>query len=129
LREGGVGGRSWGGGGGGGGEGECGFYGFRGKTNALLRSYLRDRYQRVLIKNSSFNTTTFSEWGKIKHGVPQGSTFCPLFFLLYINDLPNIKAAPSKRILFADHTNIIITNPTPSKYKEDINNIIDIIND
>jgi len=48
----------------------CEFYGFRGKTNALLRSYLSDRYQRVLINNSSSNTTTFSEWGKIKPGVP-----------------------------------------------------------
>jgi len=31
----------------------CEFYRFRGKTNALLRSYLSDRYQRVLINNSS----------------------------------------------------------------------------
>jgi len=52
-----------------------------------------------------------------------------LFFLLYINDLPNIIADPSKWILFADDTSIIITNPSPSKYKEDINNIIVKIND
>jgi len=29
----------------------------------------------------------------------------------------------------ADDTSIIITNPSPSKFKEDINNIIDNIND
>jgi len=52
-----------------------------------------------------------------------------LFFLIYINDLPNIIADPSKLILFADDTSIIITNPSPSKFKEDINNIIDNIND
>jgi len=52
----------------------------------------------------------------------------PLFFLLYINDLPNIIADPSKPVLFADDTGIIITNPSPSKFKEDINNIIDDIN-
>jgi hypothetical protein len=52
-----------------------------------------------------------------------------LFFLIYINDLPNIIAHPSKLIPFADDTNIIITNPGPSKFKEDINNIIDNIND
>jgi len=41
----------------------------------------------------------------------------------------NIVAEPSKPILFADDTSIIITNPSSSKFKEDINNIIDNIND
>jgi len=50
-------------------------------------------------------------------------------FLIYTNDLPNIIADPSKPILFADDTSIIIANPSPSKFKEDINNIIDNIND
>ena len=105
------------------------FYGFRGKTDALLRSYLSDRYQRVIVNNIFSNITTFSEWGKIKHGVPQGSILVPLFFLLYINDLMNITTAPSKPALFADYTSIIIANPSPSKFKEDINNITDNIND
>ena len=43
---------------------KCEFYGFRGKTNALLWSHLSDRYQRVLINNSSSNTTTFFRMGK-----------------------------------------------------------------
>ena len=103
---------------------KCEFYGFRGKTNALLRSLLGDRYQRVLINNSTSNTT-FSERGKIKHGVPQVSILGLLFFLIYINDLPNIIADPSKPFLFTDDTTIIITNRSPSKFKEDINNIID----
>ena len=79
---------------------------------------------------SSFNTT-FSEWGKIKHGIPQGSILGPLFFLIYINDLPNMSiiADPLKPILFADDTSIIITDPSPSKFKEDINNIVDNKND
>jgi len=108
---------------------KCDCYGFRGKTNALLRSYLSDRYHRLLINNSSSNNTTFPEWDKIKHGVPQGSILGPLFFLIYINDLLNIIADPSRPVLFADDTSIIITNPSPSKFKEDINNIIDNIND
>ena len=46
-----------------------------------------------------------------------------------MNDLLNTIADPLKPILFADDTSIIITNPSPSKFKEDINNIIDNIND
>jgi len=89
---------------------KCEFYGFRDRTNTLLRAYLSDRYQRVLIDNTFSNNTTFSEWGKLKHGVPQGSVLGPLFFLLYINDLPNIITDLPKLVLFADDTNIIV-NP------------------
>jgi len=49
--------------------------------------------------------------------------------LIYINDLPNITADLLKPVVFADDTSIIITNPSPSKFKEDINNIIDNIKD
>jgi hypothetical protein len=71
----------------------------------------------------------FSEWGKIKHGVPQGPILRPLFFLLYINDLPNIIADPLKPVMFADDTSVIIVNLSPSEFKKDINNIIDDTND
>ena len=47
-----------------------------------------------------------------------------------MNGLLNIIAYPSKEIPFADDTSIIIiTNPSPWKFKEDIYNIIDNIND
>jgi len=52
-----------------------------------------------------------------------------LFFLIYINDLPNLIADPLKPILFEDDTSIIIAKPSPSKFKEDINNISDDDND
>jgi len=108
---------------------KCDFHGFRGKTNALLRSYLSNRYQRVLINYRFSNNTAFSEWGKIKHIVPQGSILAPLFFLLCINDLPIIMADPLKPVLFAGDTSIIIANPNPSNFKKDIDNMIDNIND
>jgi environmental stress-induced protein Ves len=52
-----------------------------------------------------------------------------LFFLLSINDLPNITADPLKPVLFAADTSVIIANLIPSKFKEDINDIIDDKND
>jgi hypothetical protein len=51
-----------------------------------------------------------------------------LLFLICINDLPNIIAEPLKPTLFADDTSVIITNSSPSKFKE-INNTIDNVND
>ena len=52
-----------------------------------------------------------------------------MFFLFDINDLPNIIYDLSKLVLFAFDTNTITASSGPSKFKEDINNIIDNIND
>jgi hypothetical protein len=57
------------------------------------------------------NNSTYSNWGIIKHGVPQGSTLGPLFFLIYINDMPPTINSQSKPILSADDINIIISHP------------------
>ena len=42
------------------------------------------------------------------HGVPQGSVFCPLLFLVYINDLHNAIHYSTTRH-FADDTNLLYT--------------------
>jgi len=64
------------------------YYGISGKAKSLLKSYLQNKYQRVLITNSLFNSNTVSKWTKIKCGVLQSSILGPLLFLLCINDLP-----------------------------------------
>jgi hypothetical protein len=52
----------------------------------------------------------FFEWEKVKHGVLQDSIFGPLFVLLHINDQPEIISDISNPTLFADDTNMIMTN-------------------
>jgi hypothetical protein len=90
------------------------FYGIVGKAHALIKSYLSDRYQRVLINDK------FSEWGKITRGVPQGSILGPMLFVLYINDLPKVVNGNSKPVLFADDTSIIVSDPNLVNYKNDL---------
>jgi len=63
----------------------------------------------------------------VKQGVPQGSILGPLFFLLYINDLPGIINDISKPTIFADDTNIIIPHSNLTDFKEKINIIVEKI--
>jgi len=98
------------------------FYGIVGKANTLIKSYLQNRYQRVQIKKDTINHC--SEWELITDGVPQVSILGPLYFLLYINDLPNATSDLSTPILFADDTSLIISNPNSSQFEKDINTVI-----
>jgi hypothetical protein len=63
------------------------------------------------ISNSDSNNSTYSNWGIIKHGNPQGSILSPQLSLVCINDLPPTINSQSKRIPFADDTNIINSHP------------------
>ena len=63
------------------------FYGITGTTYKLMKSYLYNRYQRIVIKDINLSNLS-SSLEIIKHGVPQGSVLGPLPFLIYINDLP-----------------------------------------
>ena len=76
------------------------YYGFRGVSQQLIKSFLSDRHQYVSIQGFG------SPQLPITCGVPQGSTLGPLLFLLYINDL-NLSIKASTVSHFADDTSIL----------------------
>jgi hypothetical protein len=104
------------------------FYGIVDIAYALIKSYLSNNYQRVLIKDNLLSSYTHSNWAVIKNGVPQGSILGPLLFLLCINDLPTIINNKSKPVLFADDTSIIIKKPSLFNLKKQIIKIFEQLN-
>ena len=90
--------------------------GVRGKLLKLIKNYLLDRKQMVVIEG------IMSDSMYILAGVPQGSILGPLLFLVYINDLPDeIKC---KINLFADDSIVwdIVADPisTTSNLNKDL---------
>ena len=73
-------------------------YGISGNVLILVENFLSGRYQRVVLDGQN------SEWAEIAAGVPQGSILGPLFFLVYINDLP--AEIVSKLKIFADDSSL-----------------------
>ena len=72
--------------------------GLSGKYYCLRNWFLRSKHQWV-VRNGQL-----SKWSPIKARVTQGWILGPLFFLLFINDLPNGLLSNPK--LFADDTSI-----------------------
>ena len=53
-------------------------YGVEGEFLPLLKNYLQNREQRVILNGQT------SGWRKINSGVPQGCVLGPLLFLIYL---------------------------------------------
>ena len=92
-------------------------YGIRGIPLRWFESYLLNRRCFIQIENFKSDVNTFNI------GVPQGSVLGPLLFLLYINDLPNLRNN-FETVLFADDTTISTSGHTSDDLIEKTNHAL-----
>ncbi len=96
-------------------------YGIRGLPASLIKSYLTNRTQITIVNGIR------SHEKNVLCGVPQGSILGPLFFLLYINDLPSSTSFKVK--LFADDACLIKSNEDEKALQVEVNNELSKVND
>ena len=96
-------------------------YGVHGDLLNWCRDYLTERQQRVVVKGEA------SDWLTVTSGVPQGSLLGPLFFIVYINDLPAVISKDSSIALYADDSKMyrVISTQDLSTLQSDIDKISD----
>ena len=85
----------------------------------LPHSFLSNHKQRTVLNG------TFSIWGNVSAGVPQGSVLGPLTFLIYINDLTDDLNCIAK--LFADDTSLFTIVKDPKTAADDMNHDLNLI--
>lgn len=90
---------------------------FSKKAIMMVESYLTDRSQYVSLNDKK------SSCEHVPCGVPQGSLLGPLFFSLFINDLPTVLDDSIDKGLYADDFQFIIHGD-----KNDLNNMIERAN-
>ena len=96
-------------------------YGITDKNYAWIKSYLSNSLQYIQVDE---NCRT--EYCQVKQGVPQGSIFRPLLFLLYINDLKNTSSVLDP-IMFADDTNLFNSHSNIQKLFSKVNEEVAIL--
>ena len=88
-------------------------FGIKGASLKLIENYLYNRHQYV----KSFNSK--SNLARMSCGVPSGSFLGPLFFLMYINNIPNCSEFDT--ILFADDTYLTLLDSNLENLKKRVN--------
>ena len=101
---------------------KLGLYGITGSALAMIRSYLSDCNQKCQLGD------VMSTARRVTCGIPQGSILGPLFFLIYINDLPECLNHATPR-LFADDTNLTIAGEHIQEIESSMNSDLTCINE
>ncbi|CAB4014635.1 Hypothetical predicted protein [Paramuricea clavata] len=94
---------------------------FLDKTNSEFTAF-----QSVTVSHVCLLLRELSGENDVKCGVPQGSILGPLFFLLYINDLPACLSKTKPR-LFADDTNITAAGECLSDLEDAVNSDLEML--
>ena len=92
------------------------------KMNCLGFSHSMVAWFNSYLTNRSFIVNIGKEYsspGKLSCGVPQGSLWGPLLFLLYVNDMP--QAVNSELLLYADDTCLIYMGKDTKTIEEQLN--------
>ena len=71
-----------------------------------------------------YDSECYSAVEDINVGVPQGSVLCPLFFILYVNDIISCAESSVEFILFVDDTNIFIYATTSEELYRKVNKVL-----
>ena len=94
-------------------------FGIRGDAYLLLKSYLTNRFQRVVVGES------FSEPTPLRFGVPQGSVLGPILFILYSSGLAGLLEAHGIDYHFyADDTQVYIQIDSVMDIKDKISSLL-----
>lgn len=96
-------------------------YGITGPLLSLLRDFLHERLQRVVLNGQT------SIWEQILAGVPQGSILGPLLFLIYINDIPQNLLSTTK--IFADDVSLFSAVDSQVACADRLNHDLECINE
>ena len=89
-------------------------YGVGQPSMCWFSSYLSERKQKTFVDGA------LSDTYKTKCGIPQGSILGPLFFIIYINDLPSCDLY-SKIRMYADDTSLTIAHSDENSLEQRMN--------